>query len=124
MIEDTGRAIVDSVIKVHRILGPGLLESAYQGCLAYELKTRGHHVALELQLPVRYEEIEIEAGYRIDMLVDNQIVIENKAVKELLPIHRAQILTYLKLSNIRLGYLVNWNVPVAKNGIKRVVNNL
>jgi len=124
MIESIGREVVDSVVKVHKALGPGLLESAYQGCLAHELKNRGHSVALEVQLPVRYEDIEIEAGYRLDMLIDNQIIIENKAVKELLPIHKAQLLTYLKLADIKLGFLINWNVAVAKNGIKRMVNNL
>ena len=124
MIESIGREVVDSVVKVHKALGPGLLESAYQGCLAHELKNRGHSVALEVQLPVRYEDIEIEAGYRLDMLIDNQIIIENKAVTELLPIHKAQLLTYLKLADIKLGFLINWNVPVARNGIKRMVNNL
>jgi len=124
MIESIGREVVDSVVKVHKALGPGLLESAYQGCLAHELENRGHSVALEVQLPVRYEDIEIEAGYRLDMLIDNQIIIENKAVTELLPIHKAQLLTYLKLADIKLGFLINWNVPVARNGIKRMVNNL
>ena len=124
MIENIGKEIVDSAVKVHKALGPGLLESAYQSCLAHELKNRGHSVALEVQLPVRYEDIEIEAGYRLDMLIDNQIIIENKAVNEILPIHKAQLLTYLKLTDLKLGYLINWNVPVAKSGIKRMVNNL
>ena len=124
MIEETGKTIVDSIIKVHRALDPGLLESTYQACLAHELRKRELGVAVEVSLPVCYEDIEIEAGYRIDMLIDDLVIIENKAVKELLPIHNAQILTYLKLSGRKLGFLVNWNVPIAKNGIKRVVNNL
>jgi GxxExxY protein len=109
---------------VHRELGPGLLESAYQTCLAHELRRRGHGVQLEVPLPVRYRGILIDAGYRIDMLIERQIVIENKAVEMLQPIHTAQLLTYLRLSDCRLGFLLNWHVNLMKQGIKRLVNNL
>ena len=123
-IEDVGRIIVDSAIKVHRALGPGLLESAYQACLAYELRSAGLRVKCEVPLPVQYGEIHIDAGYRIDMLVSDRIVIENKAVERILPIHAAQLLTYLRLSDRRLGFLLNWHVKLMKRGIKRFVNNL
>jgi GxxExxY protein len=123
-IEEVGRQIVDAAIKVHRALGPGLLESAYQACLAYELRQRNLHVDCEVTLPVVYEGLHIDAGYRIDMLVEDVVIIENKAVKKILPIHQAQLLTYLKLRDCRLGYLLNWNVALMKNGIKRMVNNL
>jgi GxxExxY protein len=123
-IEDVAHIIVDSAIKVHRALGPGLLESAYQACLAYELRAAGLRVKCEVPLPVQYGEIRIDAGYRIDMLVSDCIVIENKAVERILPIHAAQLLTYLRLSDRRLGFLLNWHVRLMKQGIKRYVNNL
>ena len=122
-IELIGKDIVHSAIKVHTALGPGLLESAYQKCLGYELTRRNHDVKCELLLPVKYCTVEIDAGYRIDMLVDDCIIVENKTVKELQPIDEAQLLTYLKMKNISLGYLLNWNVPLMKQGIKRMVNN-
>lgn len=123
-IEDVGRIIVDSAIRVHRALGPGLLESAYQACLAYELRSAGLNVKCEVPLPVQYGEIQIDAGYRIDMLVNDCVVIENKAVERILAIHAAQLLTYLRLSDRRLGFLLNWHVKLMKQGIKRYVNNL
>jgi len=123
-IEGVATIIVDSCVKVHRELGPGLLESTYQLCLAHELRTRGMSVRCEVILPVQFDGVEIEAGYRIDMLVAECIVIESKSVGKLLPIHDAQLLTYLKLSGFRLGFLVNWNVPLIKDGIKRKVYNL
>jgi GxxExxY protein len=92
--------------------------------LAYELRERGIEVRCEVELPVKYKGLDIEAGYRIDMLVSDCIVIENKSVQELVPIHEAQLLTYMKLSGCRLGFLVNWNVPLIKDGIKRIVNKL
>lgn len=121
-VEVIAKEIVDSAVKVHRALGPGLLESAYQHCLAYELRKRGLCVETEVLLPVIYDGQKIDAGYRIDMLVENTIIIENKAVADLLPIHTAQILTYLKLRQLWLGFLINWNVKLVKNGINRVVN--
>lgn len=123
-IELVARSIVDSAIKIHRILGPGLLESAYQKCLAHELRRRGFSVECEIVLPIKYEGLRIDSGYRIDMLVQKAVIIENKSVETLLPIHMAQLLTYLKINDCRLGFLLNWNVLLMKNGIKRVVNNL
>ncbi|MCJ7542085.1 MAG: GxxExxY protein [Desulfobacterales bacterium] len=123
-IESTARQIVHSAIKVHKALGPGLLESVYQKCLAYELEKAGFRVACEIPLPVKYEDVVIEAGFRIDMLVNDFVIVENKAVENILPIHEAQLLTYLKLSNLNLGFLLNWNVTLMKDGIKRMVNNL
>ena len=123
-IEEVARQTVDAAIKVHRALGPGLLESAYQKCLEYELRKRGLQVECEVLLPVIYEGVQIDAGYRIDMLVEGCVIIENKTVEKLLPIHQAQLLTYLKLRDCCLGLLLNWNVPLMKQGIKRMVNNL
>ena len=123
-IEEVGKQIVDAAIKVHRALGPGLLESAYQACLAHELRKRGLAVACEVLQPVLYDGMQIEAGYRLDMLVEDLVIIENKAVEIMLPIHAAQLLTYMRLRNCRLGYLINWHVPLVKDGIKRMVNNL
>ena len=123
-IEDCASQIVDSAIQVHRALGPGLLESAYQQCLAFELRKRGLQVDCETILPVVYETTRIDTGYRIDMLVENCVVVENKAVDQILPIHEAQLLTYMRLGDYRLGFLINWNVMRIKNGIKRFVNHL
>ena len=123
-IEKIASEIVDGAVKVHRALGPGLLESAYQHCFAYELGKRGVDVECEVVLPVHYDGQRIDAGFRIDMLVGNCIIVENKAVKEVLPVHQAQLLTYLKLRDCRLGFLLNWNVPLMKEGIQRMVNNL
>ena len=123
-VEEVAKTIVDGAIKVHRALGPGLLESAYQQCLTYELRKRGLQVECEVLLPILYDGQRIDTGYRIDMLVANCIVIENKTVDFLLPLHEAQLLTYLKLSDHRLGFLLNWNVRLMKDGIKRMVNHL
>jgi len=123
-LEELAKVLVDAIVRVHKALGPGLLESAYQACLAHELRKRGLGVACEAQLPVRYDGLEIEAGYRIDMLVEEEIIVENKSVQALAPIHEAQLLTYLKLSGRRLGFLINWNVALIKDGIKRMVNKL
>jgi len=123
-IEEVGRAIIGAAIRVHSFLGPGLLESAYQTCLAYELQKSGFKVECEVILPVSYNGIVIDAGYRIDMVVEDVVIVENKTLEKLLPIHEAQILTYLKMKNCKLGYLINWNVTLVKDGIKRMVNNL
>jgi len=120
-MEATARQIVNCAIKVHKALGPGLLESVYQKCMAYELQRSGAKVTCETPLPVKYEEIVIDTGFRIDMLVNDCVIIENKTVDNLLPIHYAQLLTYLKLSNHKLGFLLNWNVPLMKDGIKRLI---
>jgi GxxExxY protein len=106
---------------VHSTLGPGLLENAYQKCLAWELAQLDHTVECELDLPVRYGPITLEAGYRLDMLIDDQVIIENKTVDSLLPIHEAQLLTYMKMKKVNLGYLLNWHVPLMKQGIKRMI---
>ncbi len=121
-VEEVGRIIVDSAIKVHRTLGPGLLESAYQTCLAHELTQRGLVVACEITLPVFYDGETIESGYRIDMLVENSVIVENKVVDQLSPVHEAQLLTYLKLKGCWLGYLLNWNTVLMKLGIRRMVS--
>jgi GxxExxY protein len=123
-IEMVASKIVDAAIKVHTVLGPGLLESAYQKCMEYEMKNNGLRVECEVILPITYEKIKIDAGYRIDMIVEGCVVVENKAVEKLLPIHEAQLLTYLKMKQCKLGFLLNLNVPRMKDGIKRMVNNL
>ena len=123
-IEEIGSTIVDSAICVHRSLGPGLLESAYQACLGVELESRGARVEYEVKVPLEYRGVKIENGYRLDMLVGRAVVVENKAVDRLLPIHTAQILTYLEITGFKLGFLLNWNVKLMKHGIKRFVFNL
>jgi len=123
-IEELGNTIIGAAIRLHRVLGPSLLESAYQKCLDYELRKIGLRVDCELALPIHYETVLVDAGYRIDMLIEDLIIIENKTVERFLPIHEAQLLTYLKMKGCRLGYLLNWNVPILKDGIKRLVNNL
>ena len=116
--------IVDAAIKVHRELGPGLLESTYEACLVYELRKRGLDVRSQVELPVTYEEVELEVGYRIDLLVNDKVIVELKAVSSLEPIHEAQLLSYLKLSGKKLGLLLNFNVKMRKNGLKRIANGL
>jgi GxxExxY protein len=123
-LEVMAQVVVDSIVKVHRALGPGLLESAYQACLAHELRKRGIAVETEVPQPVEYDGVRIDAGYRLDMLVEQEIIMDNKSVQALAPIHEAQLLTYLKLSGRRLGFLINWNVPLVKDGITRMVNRL
>jgi len=119
--EEVFKKILDSSFQVHTALGPGLLESAYEECLLYELQQIGLKVEKQKALPLVYKEVKLEAGYRIDLIVENCIIIEIKAVDQLSDIHLAQILTYLKLSNCKLGLLVNFNVRHLKDGIKRVV---
>jgi GxxExxY protein len=123
-IEAIGKDIVDAAYKVHKEFGPGLLESAYQACHAYELQKRGHIVLTELKLPILYDGQEFDQGYRVDELVDDLIIVENNAVDEVHPIYMAQLLTYMKLKNVKLGFLINWNEKLIKNGIQRVVNGL
>lgn len=123
-IEEIGKKIVNAAIKVHRALGPGLLESVYQKCLTYELEKKGLGVRCEVPLPVQYEDIKIDAGFRADMIIEDLVIIENKTVDQIAPIHEAQLLTYLKITDINLGFLLNWNVPLMRDGIKRMVNNL
>jgi len=122
-INALSRVILDAAMTVHTALGPGLLESAYEHCLCYELTKHGVHVVTQLALPIIYDGNKIEAGYRIDMLVENAIIIELKTVERFIPVHEAQLLSYLKLSDKRLGFLINFHVRQLRNGIKRMVNN-
>jgi GxxExxY protein len=121
-INNLSYQIIGCAIEVHKILGPGLLESAYQKCLIFELKKAGFKVEKEISLPITYKSIELDHGYRIDILVNNQIVIELKTVEELTEVHKAQVLTYLKLGNFPLGLLINFNSKILKNNIKRYIN--
>lgn len=113
--------VIGCAIEVHKTLGPGLLESTYQQCLSRELELNGVGFKLELPLPVKYKGIYIECGYRIDMLVENEIILELKSVEELKGIHEAQLLTYMKLAGMKQGFLVNFNVQLLKNGLKSFV---
>ena len=115
--------ILDSSIEVHRNLGPGLLESVYEVCLCKELNLRDINLQRQVSLPVEYKNEKLDADFRIDVLVENEIIIELKAVEFLLPVHEAQLLTYLKLADKRLGFLINFNVPKLVDGFKRMVNN-
>lgn len=123
-INDCSGAVIDAAMKVHSVLGPGLLEAAYDGCLSHELRKRGLLVVNQLQLPVVYDGICIDLGYRIDLLINGTVVVEVKAVSKLLPIHMAQVLSYLKLGGYKLGLLLNFNVPHLRDGIRRIVNGL
>jgi GxxExxY protein len=116
--------IIGLAIGVHQVLGPGLLESAYKECLFYKLQRSGIKVEKEKAIPVIFEEVKLDCGYRLDLLVENKVVIEIKSVESLNDVHLAQTLTYLKLGNFKLDLLINFNVSLLKNGIKRVVNNL
>jgi GxxExxY protein len=121
---ELSKIVFDAGLKVHKALGAGLLESAYEECLHYELRKFGLLVEKQKTLPLFYEDVHLDAGYRIDLLVEKKLVIEIKSVEALNDLHLAQILTYLKLSNCKLGLLINFNVVLFKDGIKRVVNNL
>ena len=121
---EIGKEIVDCAFKVHKALGPGLLESTYEACLLHELRSRGLVAESQKELPVVYKDVRLESGYRIDLLVEQKVIIEIKSVEKLNDVHLAQILTYLKLSGCKLGFLINFNVALIKNGIKRVVKNL
>ena len=113
--------IIGCALEVHKNLGPGLLESTYEQCLAYELKKSNISFKLQHSLPVKYKEIKLDCGYRIDLFVDDKVIVELKSVDNILPIHQAQLLTYMKLSGVGLGLLMNFNVKYMKNGIKRMV---
>jgi len=120
-IEIIFKKILDCSFKIHSALGPGLLESAYEECLYYELVKLGLKVEKQKPLPLVYNEVKLEAGYRVDLLVENSVIVEIKSVEALCDIHMAQILTYLKLSGCKLGLLINFNVPHLKDGLKRVI---
>ena len=121
---DIATIVVDAALKIHRTLGPGLLESVYQATLSFELQKRGLVVEEQLAVPVRYEGVKLDIGFRIDFLVGNKVVIEIKSVESLNSVHRKQLDTYLRLTNMRLGLLINFNVELMKYGIQRVVNRL
>jgi len=114
---------IGSAIEVHKVLGPGLLESAYQQCLAWELRQQGLSVKEQVSVPIRYKALDVSNAYRLDMLIEEELIIELKAVDRIEPVHIAQMLTYLKVNRLRLGLLLNFNVEVMKNGIRRVVSN-
>ena len=116
--------IIGAAIEVHRALGPGLLESAYEACLAYELSQRGLKVERQKPLPVIYKDVKLDCGYRMDLLVEDKVVVEIKAVESLAPIHLAQMISYLRLSGCKLGLLINFHVRMLKDGVRRVVNRI
>lgn len=122
--EDIGRAVIDAATKVHSVLGPGLLESAYEACLSYELEKQGLRVQRQVALPLRYEEILVEQGYRLDLLVEDMVVLELKTAPTILPVHRSQLLSYLRLGGFKLGYFLNFHVAQMRDGIMRLVNGL
>jgi len=121
---EISKIVFDAALTVHKALGPGLLESAYEECLHYELLKSGLMIEKQKPLPLIYEEVHLEVGYRVDIMIENKFIIEIKSVEALNDVHLAQILTYLKLSDCKLGMLINFNVNLIKNGIKRVVNGL
>ena len=121
---ELGEVILGCAMRVHTAMGPGLLESTYEICLQHELKKMGHAVSRQVALPVVYDGLALDAGYRIDLLIEDLVIVELKVVEKLLPVHTAQLLSYLKLGNKKLGYLLNFNVVHMRNGIKRVANNI
>lgn len=121
---EISKIIINAALEIHKTLGPGLLESVYETTLEYKLIKCGLNVEKQVGLPVIYEEIKMESGYRIDLLVERKVIVELKSVENILPVHKAQTLTYLKLSKLKLALLINFNVPLLKEGIKRFVNNL
>ncbi len=120
-VEKIASAIVDSGLKAHKTLGAGLLESVYENCLVHELRKRGLDPRQQVNQPIVYDAVELQAGLRIDLLVNGVIVVETKSVEALLPVHQSQLLTYLKLSGCRLGFLMNFNVPLFKDGLRRLI---
>ena len=120
--EKLTEAIIGAAIEVHRVLGPGLMESAYEECLCHELSLRNIPFKRQVSLPIKYKNIKLDCGYRLDIVCDDKVILELKAIEQLLPIHEAQFITYLKVSNQPIGFLINFNVPVLKDGIIRRVN--
>jgi GxxExxY protein len=121
---EIGNAVIACAMKVHSAVGPGLLESAYELCLVHELTNQGLKVRNQVPVPIRYEDLTIENGYRVDLLVDDRVVVELKAIETVLPVHRGQLLSYLRLGGFKLGYLLNFNVAHMRDGITRMVNGL
>ena len=122
-INQITEAVIGAAIDVHRELGPGLLETAYEQCLCYELSARRLAFRRQLPLPVKYKAIQLDCGYVLDLLVENSVIVELKSVEKIHPVHEAQLLTYLKLSKVSVGLLINFFVPILKDGVKRIVNN-
>jgi GxxExxY protein len=120
--EEISKIVFEAALKVHRALGPGLLESAYEECLYYELKKSNLKIEKQKALPLIYEEVKMDVGYRIDILIEDKFIVEIKSVEALNDVHLAQLLTYLKLSDCKLGLLINFNVKLLKNGVRRVIN--
>jgi GxxExxY protein len=123
-LESIAAAIVDSGLKIHKLLGPGLLESIYEACLEQELQTRGLECQRQVSLPIIYEGVTLESAHRADLIVAEAIILEIKAVESLSSLHQAQLLTYMKLTGLKLGFLLNFNVPLFRDGIRRFVNRL
>jgi len=123
-INELTSKIIGAAIEVHTILGPGLLESAYEKCLCYELGQRGLRFDRQRSLPIMYKEHQLDCGYRLDVVVQNTVILELKSCDQIEPIHKAQLLTYLRLSGLKLGLLLNFNVPVMRDGITRIANGL
>ena len=121
---EIAKIIVDAALKIHKSLGPGLLESVYQAVLAFELQKRGLRVVQQRALPVYYEGVKLNLGFRVDLLIADKVIVEIKSVEVLAPVHRKQVETYLRLTDLRLGLLINFNVELIKDGIRRVVNRL
>jgi GxxExxY protein len=119
--DDLSNRVIGCALEVHRSLGPGLLESTYEQCLAHELKTNGIEFKRQHPLPVNYKEIRLDCGYRVDLLINNKLIVELKTAEKILPIHQAQLLTYMELSNVAVGLLINFNVKYLRDGIKRMV---
>jgi len=125
MIENeiTG-TVIDTAYKIHTKIGPGLLESAYQSILVYELKNRGLHVDSEIPMPIHYEGIDLDVGFRADLIIENKVIIELKSVEKVAEVHKKQLLTYLRISGLQVGLLINFGAPLIKDGIFRIVNGL
>jgi GxxExxY protein len=123
-VVDRSREVIGAALEVHRKLGPGLLESAYEACLAFELRERGLHVVTQCPLPILYKGVRLDVGYRLDMVVERELIVELKSVERLDRVHLSQLMSYLRLSDRRIGLLINFNVPMLKQGIRRVVNSL
>jgi GxxExxY protein len=117
-------AVINAAFKIHTTLGPGLFESVYEAALEYELQKRGLRVVHQIGLPVHYEEVTLELGFRVDLIVEGKVIVEIKSIETLAPVHKKQLLTYLRLTDLRLGLLINFNVELIKYGIQRVVNKL
>jgi GxxExxY protein len=123
-LNDWTAEIIGAAIEVHRTLGPGLLESAYESCLLWELRQKNLKVESQVPVPIRYKGLNLEAGYRIDLLVQDKIIVELKSIEKIQPIHIAQVLTYLKMTELKMALILNFNVELMRSGIKRIVNEL